>query len=453
MEFSKPSFKFFVGMLVGIGAVSSAYAADTQTCLTDGKIYFNNQQYDQAKQQFSKCVKNDPNNPETYLSLGGTLLRLNDLSGAQTQFHNALKKMEPDSPYASYVYSMLGDIALKQQNNAQALGWYNKSLSVGAANVNSLVGKGILYENEKNYKEAAAAYESALSFEPANLVARKRLINLEPYYFTDNQIATALLQRSAFPPTAKPQITQKERDLFRHIHQAEQRRGTDYLKNKIQKLPQGYVETLYKDTPLEREILTYTGYQTLQKYLGQDAVAAFEKQGVPTKEIFTLRDLKGENVFDEQGFLTDGGYYAYLQTVNGKKAFLLPYEDLPPSDKDLQRVERIAQRLKDQGYMEISRTEYTMLTEVTQCSADTLKNSLDVRTVPITKHRLRYFIQTETTPDHTPLKTVPYYYVMTERAKKNPSVKVPRNEVITQYKIMGYSEICLSDGDLLLQED
>ena len=453
MEFSKPSFKFFLLILVGAGTACLSHAANVSSCLQDGKVLFEAKQFEKAKQQFEQCVKTYPSMPETYLSLAGVLFQTNDLTGAETQFQNALKKMEKDSPYISYVYSMLGDIAVKQQKNAQALVWYDKSLSANPANVNSLIGKGIISEHNGHYKNAAEVYEKALSYEPSNLLARKRLINLEPFYFDDEQISRALAQRSVFSITDIPKITEKERDLFRHIHQAEQRRGTDYLKNKGQNMFPEYIVTIYKNTPLERDLLTNKGYQLLQKYLGQDAVTAFQKAGVPTKDVFSLRDLKGADIFDKKGFLTDEGYYAYVHTINGKKSFLLPHEDVPATERDLRRAERIATRLKERGYIEISRAEYNMLLDVTNCSEETLKEDLDVRPVAITKHCLRYFVQAKEAPTENSLKSVPYYYVMLERSKKNPSIKVPRNALVEYQKLFGHAEICLDDGKPLIQDD
>ena len=61
--------------------------------------------------------------------------------------------------------------------------------------------------------------------------------------------------------TAADYIAQDERfsmikALFEKIHQAEQRRGVDYLKNKYLKVPSEYVVTINKDTGFEREMLT-----------------------------------------------------------------------------------------------------------------------------------------------------------------------------------------------------
>ena len=119
----------------------------------------------------------------------------------------------------------------------------------------------------------------------------------------------------------------------------------------------------------------------------------------------------------------------------------------------LQKAENAAQRLKDQGFVEISRAEYAMLQKETLCSPETLKNKMDVRSVSVTKHRLRYFVQSKEQPRKTALQGVPYYYVMKERAKKNPTLKVPKNSVIETNKYFGNSTICLDDGNLLYENE
>ena len=75
---------------------------------------------------------------------------------------------------------------------------------------------------------ASEAYRSALAVEPLNLVARKRLINLEPDYLTDDEILDALKQRYAIAPEKK-ELTDEDRKLFAQIHRAEQLKGVVYL--------------------------------------------------------------------------------------------------------------------------------------------------------------------------------------------------------------------------------
>lgn len=456
MEYSKHFFKFCAWVGLFGSTVCPLYGAEDVACLDKGKQLFAAKQYQEAVEQFSRCSAQDPKNVDVQLSLAGALLTLDQLSEAEEHFNLALKNMKRNSPYWAYTYSMLGDIALKKKNNERALEMYNKSLEYNPANVNSRVGKGIILEYQGDKQAAAQAYQSALAVEPLNLIARKRLINLEPEYFSDEEILNGLKQRYAIPPETTT-LTEKEKDLFRKMHRTEQRRGIDYLRGKFPKMPPEYIITLNKDTDFSREILSYSGYQALQKSLGQDALTTFQQAGVPIKDVFSLRDRKGNPVFDEESCLTEEGLAVFSEVSknpkNKNKPFLLPNQDVPPSAAMLQKTEAVAQRLKDQGFVEISRAEYAMLQKETLCSPETLKEKMDVRSVPVTKHHFRYFVQSKEQPRKTALKGVPYYYVMQERAKKNPTLKVPKNSLIESYKYFGNSTICLDDGNLLYDDE
>ena len=175
-----------------LAIVLPAWAAEPVSCLQTGKKLFEDKQYTQAKDMFQQCVKNAPNDTDARLSLAGALLTLDQLDEAEQEFQTALQSMNRTSPYLSYTYSMLGDISLKQRKNDSAFDWYTKSLESNAANVNSLIGKGVITEYRGDRKAAAEFYRSALAVEPLNLVARQRLISLEPAYFTDKEMLLAL---------------------------------------------------------------------------------------------------------------------------------------------------------------------------------------------------------------------------------------------------------------------
>ena len=66
----------------------------------------------------------------------------------------------------------------------------------------------------------------------------------------------------------------------------------DYLKSKYGKVPSDYMVTLNKGTEFERDLLTLEGYNALRKNIGQDAIAVFQRSGVPIQSVFSfLRDL------------------------------------------------------------------------------------------------------------------------------------------------------------------
>ena len=205
---------------------ASASVAQTQlaACLEQGKKEFAIRDYTHARTTFERCLKLDPQNVDTLLSLGGVALTQDNLDQARRYFHRAIGNMDRTSPYFSYTYSMLGDIAFKQNQPQTALTYYERSLGYNRANVNSLVGKAVIIENQGDQKTAAKLYETALAVEPLNVVARKRLIALEPVYFSDEEMLAALKQRYAALPDKK-ELSAADRELFNRIHSAEQRRG------------------------------------------------------------------------------------------------------------------------------------------------------------------------------------------------------------------------------------
>lgn len=426
-------------------------APNTQTlatCLDEGKLQYSNNQYKQASQTFQRCLALDPDNVDAHLSLAGALLTQENLTGAQTHFEAALKNMKRSSPYWSYTYSMLGDIALKHRENKKALNMYTKSLEYNTANVNSLIGKGVILEIQGNQQGAAESYTSALAVEPLNVIARQRLINLEPEYLTDEEILTALKQRYAVKPE-QTELTESNRELFTKIHRAEQRRGVDYIKNKYGKNTQDYIVTLNKGTDFARELLTLKGYNTLEKSMGQDAVAVFRRLNVPVQQVFELRDKQGNPVFTKDTTLTEEGFTVYTQALAGKKEYLLPGQAVPLTQAQQQKVNARVKAITQKGYTEISRSELKMLETQTLCSEDTLKNNLGVYYFPLGQKHYRYFVRTT---DNDPLKTVPYYYVMQSRHKRNPKVEVPKNEIVEYYSYYGYT-VCLSDGNLTMSTE
>ena len=424
----------------------NTFAANNTVCLEKGKKLFAAKEYTQAKTTFEQCVKEDPASVDALLSLAGADLTLENLDEAEKNFQAALKKMPRTSPYISYTYSMLGDIALKKQKNADALSFYSKSLESNAANVNSLVGKGGITEYQGDKEEAAEFYRSALAVEPLNLIARQRLINLEPDYLTDEEILTALKQRYAVPPDTQ-KLTDEQRQLFADIHSAEQRKGVDYLKNKYTKVPVDYIVTLNKGTEFERNLLTLEGYKALEKHIGQDAIAVFQRIGVPIQSVFSLRDLKGEKIFKEDSTLTKSGFFVYTEALQNRKVFLLPNEDVPPTSAKIEQVNRKIEELRKQGYIQISLSEKRKIEKETFCSDETLRKELGLVVIPVTKKHRYYFVRPDDPADAK--KSVSYYYVMKNRAKRNPSVKVPSNSWVESLQYYNYTVCLEGDGKTL----
>jgi len=426
--------------------VSHSFAKETiSTCLEQGKQEYAQQKYLAAKNTFRRCLRLDPHNEEALLSLGGVYLTQEEWGDAKSYFLAALNYMQKTSPYRSYTYSMLGDIAIKEHDNKAALNYYDKSLSYNAANVNSLVGKGVVMEAMGQKKEAAEIYQTAQAVEPLNLIARRRLIALEPIYFSDDEVLEALKQRYAVH-LEQTTLADYERDLFEHIHQAEQRAGIAYLKEKFGALPEDYVVTLFKDTVFSRDVLTGKGYDVLQKQIAQDAIAVFQKGGISTQDIFALRDLTGEKIFLPNNTLTDSGIEVYQAALRGEKKFLLPSEDIPPTQAQIDKVNNLRQQLKEKGYTEITMRELELLRKQTDCSEKTMRSRMGLYVLPINKNYKRYYVLVE--EDQDPMKGVLWYYIAKSRSRKNPSIEVPKNQIIQKQSWMRLKICDPIDGEI-----
>lgn len=423
---------------------ATAYAqSPLSACLDQGKKEFADKDYVRARSTFERCLKMDKTSVDALLSLGGVSMTLEDLPAARGYFLSALKHMQRSSPYLSYTYSMLGDIAFKQHQNKIALAYYERSLSFSQANVNSLVGKAIIIEAGGDPKSAAQIYQTALAVEPLNVVARKRLIALEPVYFTDEETLEALKQRYAAMPDQKT-LSERDKELFAKIHSAEQRGGMTYLKEKFSPFPSDYTVKLFKDTGFEREVLTLTGYNILQKQIGQDAVAVFQKAGVRLQEVFELRNMNGEKIFLPDSTLTEDGFFVYNEALQGRKAFLLPNES---SHKEQDVAFSKAQVLEKNGYTEISREELAGLKTKTNCSEETLRQSLGLYVLPVNQVEKRYFVYSK--PGASDQRSVSWYYVAKMRARRDPSLRPKNNEYVQEYESFGYKLCSSSSGELL----
>lgn len=435
-----------ISFLFFFGASEMWAEASLSTCLAKGKKEFSAGDNASARKTFKRCVSLSPKNIDAWLSLAAVEMKENQLEQARAAFLAALKGMTRSCPYLSYTYSMLGDIAYKQSKYKEALAYYNRSLQYNEANVNSLVGKGTILESQGDQKGAAKIYEVALSVEPLNVIARKHLRALEPIYFSDEQMLEAMKQRYAVGPE-KTELSEEDRALFGKIHAAEQQEAVAYLKNKYPQLPENYVVTLFKGTAFSREVLTLSGYKAMRKQIGQDAVAVFQKLNVRIQDIFDLRDMKGKKIFLEDSTLTDSGYLVYHAALNGKKAYLLPNEAVPPTKAFLEKLSAHAQKLKERGYTEISRPELAMIKKQTNCSDETLQKKLGMYVLPVTVNEKRYFIISADTEDE--YKSIPWYFVSRSRARRNPEIKTPSNRLVEMMDSINQKVCSQYDGALM----
>ena len=395
-------------------------AQDIQKCLNKGKEFFEQKEYAYAQQTLETCLKTAPDNTDILVSLGGICMKQNNFNQALLYFKEALKNMNKQSPYVAYVYARMGDCYTHNKDFAKAAVYYEASLKFEPANINSLVGKGVCEEQAGNYLSAADYFKRALAVDFTNIVARRRLIALEPQILSPEEILSTMKERNILDPQAE-YYSEEDLLLLKKMLKAEKDRAIKYLREKYDdKIPSGLIVERYPGKIYARKMLSYSGYKDLIFLLSQDAIDFFIKQGVYKSEILKLRDFNGNNIFNEKGLLTDEGLTAYNLSLNGQKAYLLPSEPLPAGVK---KADMLVKQLVSQGYEEISLSEYAYLMENTRCNESTLVNNLGMKIVPVSKEKRRFLIVTP--PNISKLKETPYYIVQEKRRRKETSSGVP----------------------------
>ncbi|ACC97593.1 Flp pilus assembly protein TadD, contains TPR repeats [Elusimicrobium minutum Pei191] len=404
--------RFLFAVFIFMVGFAFAQHQSITECLDEGKRSFAKSNLDKSQQTFLDCYSMDPENVDVLISLASIYLAQNNLSAAKNFFEKALTLLPSTSPYHAYCHSRLGDIYFKQGDFKTAKQHYEKSLKYNYANVNSIIGRGVILEYEGFPAEAARAYRTALAVEPYNPIARENYRRLEPLIITENEMLDALKERNAVPQDAQA-VTLENKDLYLKIHRAEQSMGIEYLKDKYKgKVPKGLIVEKNTGTPELRFMLTEKGYNEVMRIMSRDAVNFFARAKVPPSQIYQLRDLRGLLVFDDKGILTEEGIGVYSKALEGERAFLLPTEKMPASKKDLDALDALVKK----GLVEISSKEYSYIKEKTDCSDETLKTKLAVTTLPFNK-TLRYFVMppSQTGDLDTDVRAFPYYYAVNHR--------------------------------------
>jgi tetratricopeptide (TPR) repeat protein len=163
-----------------------------------------------AIEQFESIVKLEPKNPENHLLLGRLYILNKDLTKAESEFKTAIN-LDPNSEEAvtnvAYLYNEEGD----SKKAAEIL----QSVPEAARTGKIYAALGYTYTQQKDYKNAIAAYKQAISMDHDNLDAMRGLAqNLAD----DNQVDAALQQYLAIQEAdpEDPQAALRIAEIYRH---------------------------------------------------------------------------------------------------------------------------------------------------------------------------------------------------------------------------------------------
>ena len=416
-----------------------------QNCLEESRTYFEAKDYVDAEHTLEKCPQKEKQGLNYQISMGGIKIMLAKYDEANKLFNNALKMMPSKSPYYAYVYSNLGDIAMRNKKIPQAMEYYKNALKYQPDNVNALVGYGLTLEKTGNKELAFQNYKQALDIDYANLPARKYLIRLEPDFLSNKEKLESLKDRNILSPEAKT-FTEKDINLLKKILKAERASGIEYLNLKFgEGLPDGSIFEKNPNTFYSRKMLTLSGYNLLISKLSGDAKDLFLSQKVMASDLFSLKDFSGNPIFDNKGLLTDEGLVVYNKSLKGKKAYLLPGEKAPVEQSEMNEI--IKQYLA-QGYEEVSNEEFEYVQDQTQCSEETLVNKLKCRTLAEGKKKYYFVLNKE---DLVIPFSIPYMFVAEYRelyGKRNKESSPVYKDTFGEKQRSAFL-LCDKDGKML----
>lgn len=164
-----------------------------------------------AIEQYESIVKLEPKNPENHLLLGRLYILNKDLLKAETEFKTAIK-LDPNSEEAvtnvAYLYNEEGD-------SKKAIEILN-SVPEAARTGKIYAALGYTYAQQKDYKNAIAAYKQAVNLDHDNLDAMRGLAQA---LTDDNQVDAALQQYMAIQEAdpEDPQAALRIAEIYRHM--------------------------------------------------------------------------------------------------------------------------------------------------------------------------------------------------------------------------------------------
>jgi len=123
-----------------------------------------------------------PNNPETLYLKGRSMEREGEYEAAKRLYQEVLDKVPNHGP-SLFRLALRSDL---DNDDDEAVDYYNRAISTGVPNVAAVMNLGVLYEDREQYDEAVQCFETVVTYYPNDSRARKYLedarASLRMYY-------------------------------------------------------------------------------------------------------------------------------------------------------------------------------------------------------------------------------------------------------------------------------
>lgn len=350
-------------------APRAATPQQAAACLEKFRSEFLKDNLGYALEQSEACVKLSPGSPELAAERAPLMVRLGRYEDGVLEYERAAALYGTNGQMAAFCRVKAAETWLKLRDQAKALAQYRLAITANPQDLNALKGLAEAQESAGDRSGALQTYGAILKLDPGNQKAKTRSEELKALLLTDPEILAELQLRQA-ADAQKTALLPEDAKLFKAIKAAELGGAVDYLKAKA---PVARGLTAERKTAEGVKLmLTGAGYKAYVFHATKDAVKMFEERGVGLREVFQLRDLAGNPVFDAAGKLTPEGEAVWRAGGETKKTWLLPGEPVQESPQAKAAKEQMA-ALERNGYIEISEPEYLWLLKVTRCPEVTLQ--------------------------------------------------------------------------------
>lgn len=346
-----------------------ASPAETENCLDKFKAEFLKDNLGSALTQSDACLKLLPASAPLAAERAPLLVRLGRYEEGVKEYERAAALYSPNPQMAAFCRIKAAETWLKLGDPAKAVAQYRLALKANPSDLNALKGLAAAQETRSDTKGAMETYAEILKASPGDERAKTRREELRAASLTDKEILEELLLRQAVDPARAAPIPEDIK-LFKAIRAAELAGAVDYVRAKAPSA-KGLIAQR-KAGEGQRVVLTAAGYKAYVFHATKDAIKFLEGEGIGLREMFQLRTLAGDKIFDAGGKLTPEGEDFWRTAEKGRKNWLLPYEPVPASPQAVQ-ANREMTELERSGYREISEPEYLWLLKITTCPEDVLK--------------------------------------------------------------------------------
>lgn len=345
--------------------------------LKDTKCYqsfiqeLDREDFTKAAQIGRRCRRILNNNVEFSEKFADALVNAGEYEEAIDEYEHAITITSSYDDKFAILNFKEAQTLIKLDNFKEAEKKYKVAATYADNNVDILKTVANYFLLKSRKKDALFYYDMILKVNPYDYEIEEKADNIRLETMSNAEILDALKIRKAISENAII-LQPDDVTLFRNLRYAETHGAVDTVQKLFPTRKKLLVEAGSKDNI--KVLLTLAGYKTYISATTKDVIKFFESKKINFREIFKLRDIEGNALFETNGQVTLDGIKAWHSGQKGKTEWIYSYQPIPGSALQIESSKQIKE-LSARGYREISEPEYLWLLRATNCPEDVLEKT------------------------------------------------------------------------------